>query len=205
MRIRSLHNDKYISSQVVLWQFGLYFRFKIRQFCLVHLPSVIAEWANDLQVCLRLSASERIIDNVIISCIFYFFFSSLHSPPIRAKMVDVVTSRTMPSETEVHVARSFLTKILRSSMRYHQPATSRCICWQIFVNLNDLWSSSLYVVLCVVQYFVLCVTLSVMLVAKTKYSLVVFSTVMFSLFMCYQLVLSHLHFMKFTHYILSLV
>ncbi|XP_045908612.1 protein Shroom2-like isoform X2 [Micropterus dolomieu] len=32
-------------------------------------------------------------------------------------MVDVVTSRTMPSETEVHVARSFLTKILRSSMR----------------------------------------------------------------------------------------
>lgn len=37
-------------------------------------------------------------------------------------MVDVVSSGTMPSETEVHVARSFLTKILRSSMRYHQPA-----------------------------------------------------------------------------------
>ncbi|XP_070850111.1 protein Shroom2-like isoform X1 [Chaetodon trifascialis] len=32
-------------------------------------------------------------------------------------MVDVVSPRTMPSETEVHVARSFLTKILRSSMR----------------------------------------------------------------------------------------
>ncbi|XP_040887876.1 protein Shroom2-like [Toxotes jaculatrix] len=35
----------------------------------------------------------------------------------RPKMVDVVSPRTMPSETEVHVARSFLTKILRSSMR----------------------------------------------------------------------------------------
>lgn len=34
-------------------------------------------------------------------------------------MVDVVSPSTMPSETEVHVARSFLTKILRSSMRYH--------------------------------------------------------------------------------------
>ncbi|KAK5847487.1 hypothetical protein PBY51_016609 [Eleginops maclovinus] len=32
-------------------------------------------------------------------------------------MVDVVSQRTMPSESEVHVARSFLTKILRSSMR----------------------------------------------------------------------------------------
>ncbi|XP_062270900.1 protein Shroom2-like [Scomber scombrus] len=35
----------------------------------------------------------------------------------RDKMVDVVSPHTMPSETEVHVARSFLTKILRSSMR----------------------------------------------------------------------------------------
>ncbi|XP_070711581.1 protein Shroom2-like [Pempheris klunzingeri] len=35
----------------------------------------------------------------------------------KAKMVDVVSPRTMSSETEVHVARSFLTKILRSSMR----------------------------------------------------------------------------------------
>ncbi|XP_032362201.1 protein Shroom2 isoform X1 [Etheostoma spectabile] len=32
-------------------------------------------------------------------------------------MVDVVSPRTMPSDTDVHVARSFLTKILRSSMR----------------------------------------------------------------------------------------
>ncbi|XP_072291335.1 protein Shroom2-like [Eucyclogobius newberryi] len=32
-------------------------------------------------------------------------------------MVDVATGATMPSESEVHVARSFLTKILRSSMR----------------------------------------------------------------------------------------
>ncbi|XP_074520478.1 protein Shroom2-like isoform X2 [Halichoeres trimaculatus] len=35
----------------------------------------------------------------------------------RSKMVDVVSPRVMPSESEVHVARSFLTKILRSSMR----------------------------------------------------------------------------------------
>ncbi|KAG8004539.1 Protein Shroom2 [Nibea albiflora] len=41
----------------------------------------------------------------------------------RAKMVDVVTPRTMPSETEVHVARSFLTKILRSSMRKNDPGS----------------------------------------------------------------------------------
>lgn len=41
-------------------------------------------------------------------------------PPVRPKMVDVVSPpRMMPSETEVHVARSFLTRILRSSMRYH--------------------------------------------------------------------------------------
>ncbi|TKS66509.1 Protein Shroom2 [Collichthys lucidus] len=40
-----------------------------------------------------------------------------------AKMVDVVTPRTMPSETEVHVARSFLTKILRSSMRKNDPGS----------------------------------------------------------------------------------
>lgn len=32
-------------------------------------------------------------------------------------MVDYVTLK-MPSENDVHVARSFLTKILRSSMRY---------------------------------------------------------------------------------------
>lgn len=32
-------------------------------------------------------------------------------------MVDIVT-QTMPAESEVHVARNFLTKILRSSMRY---------------------------------------------------------------------------------------
>lgn len=37
-------------------------------------------------------------------------------------MVDVVSTRAMPSESEVRVARSFLTKILRSSMRY-QPAS----------------------------------------------------------------------------------
>ncbi|KAG7215708.1 hypothetical protein INR49_022065 [Caranx melampygus] len=36
------------------------------------------------------------------------------------KMVDVVSPHAMPSESEVHVARSFLTKILRSSMRYRR-------------------------------------------------------------------------------------
>lgn len=37
--------------------------------------------------------------------------------PRNMKMVDIVTQK-MPSENDVHVARSFLTKILRSSMRY---------------------------------------------------------------------------------------
>ncbi|XP_065812208.1 protein Shroom2 isoform X2 [Labrus bergylta] len=36
------------------------------------------------------------------------------------KMVDIVTQK-MPSENDVHVARSFLTKILRSSMRRNEP------------------------------------------------------------------------------------
>ncbi|XP_031148093.1 protein Shroom2-like isoform X2 [Sander lucioperca] len=52
-----------------------------------------------------------------VSSYSFSFFSFLHLLPIRAKMVDVVSPRTMPSETDVHVARSFLTKILRSSMR----------------------------------------------------------------------------------------
>ncbi|TVK90640.1 Protein WWC3 [Bagarius yarrelli] len=38
----------------------------------------------------------------------------------RMKMVDIVAQK-MPSETDVHVARSFLTKILRSSMRKNEP------------------------------------------------------------------------------------
>ncbi|XP_049335722.1 protein Shroom2 isoform X2 [Astyanax mexicanus] len=37
----------------------------------------------------------------------------------RMKMVDIVTQK-MPSESDVHVARSFLTKILRSSMRRNE-------------------------------------------------------------------------------------
>ncbi|KAA0712897.1 Protein Shroom2 [Triplophysa tibetana] len=36
------------------------------------------------------------------------------------KMVDIVTQK-MPSESDVHMARSFLTKILRSSMRRNEP------------------------------------------------------------------------------------
>ncbi|MED6246021.1 hypothetical protein ATANTOWER_011827 [Ataeniobius toweri] len=35
-------------------------------------------------------------------------------------MVDIVAQK-MPSENDVHVARSFLTKILRSSMRRNEP------------------------------------------------------------------------------------
>ncbi|XP_036442307.1 protein Shroom2 isoform X2 [Colossoma macropomum] len=38
----------------------------------------------------------------------------------KMKMVDFVT-QTMPAESDIHVARSFLTKILRSSMRRHEP------------------------------------------------------------------------------------
>ncbi|XP_046703288.1 protein Shroom2 isoform X2 [Silurus meridionalis] len=38
----------------------------------------------------------------------------------RMKMVDIVAQK-MPSESDVHVARSFLTKILRSSMRKNEP------------------------------------------------------------------------------------
>ncbi|XP_068612725.1 protein Shroom2-like [Brachionichthys hirsutus] len=39
---------------------------------------------------------------------------------IPANVADVASPHAMPSETEVHVARSFLTKILRSSMRKHR-------------------------------------------------------------------------------------
>lgn len=47
--------------------------------------------------------------------IIYCVFSTLLHR--KFKMVDIVT-QTMPAESEVHVARNFLTKILRSSMRY---------------------------------------------------------------------------------------
>lgn len=63
-------------------------------------------------------------------------------------MVDVVSPSTMPSETEVHVARSFLTKILRSSMRYHPVS----LCLAVFAGsfLVDLHGvRSLSFVLCV--------------------------------------------------------
>lgn len=42
--------------------------------------------------------------------------------PRNMKMVDIVAQK-MPSENDVHVARSFLTKILRSSMRYGSTVT----------------------------------------------------------------------------------
>lgn len=56
----------------------------------------------------------------LIQHVFPPLFSFHYLLPVRAKMVDVVSARTVPSETEVRVARSFLTKILRSSMRYHE-------------------------------------------------------------------------------------
>lgn len=60
---------------------------------------------------------------------FSLFFPFHHFLAIRAKMVDVVSPHAMPTETEVHVARSFLTKILRSSMRYHHSAVPCRACW----------------------------------------------------------------------------
>ncbi|TKS74858.1 Protein Shroom2 [Collichthys lucidus] len=46
--------------------------------------------------------------------------SAFYCPVLNMKMVDIVTQK-MPSENDVHVARSFLTKILRSSMRRNEP------------------------------------------------------------------------------------
>lgn len=54
--------------------------------------------------------------------IYCVFSSLLHR---KVKMVDIVT-QTMPAESEVHVARNFLTKILRSSMRY-RAAVGLCL------------------------------------------------------------------------------
>lgn len=53
---------------------------------------------------------ESIVGELLV-CVF------LPLLPRNMKMVDIVTQK-MPSENDVHVARSFLTKILRSSMRY---------------------------------------------------------------------------------------
>lgn len=52
----------------------------------------------------------------------------------KIKMVDIVT-HTMPAENEVHVARNFLTKILRSSMRY---------CALVTLNLIPSWPCRYY-------------------------------------------------------------
>ncbi|XP_051909696.1 protein Shroom2-like isoform X3 [Hippocampus zosterae] len=46
----------------------------------------------------------------------------------RSKMVDVVSPHTMPSESEVLVARCFLAKILQSSMRYNDVASAPWSC-----------------------------------------------------------------------------
>ncbi len=52
--------------------------------------------------------------------LFYIYCCLLVAQDI--KMVDIVM-QTMPAESEVHVARNFLTKILRSSMRYSAAVT----------------------------------------------------------------------------------
>lgn len=54
----------------------------------------------------------------LLVCVYVF----LPLLPRNMKMVDIVAQK-MPSENDVLVARSFLTKILRSSMRY-EPAAS---------------------------------------------------------------------------------
>lgn len=51
--------------------------------------------------------------------------------PRNMKMVDIVAQK-MPSENDVHVARSFLTKILRSSMRYGSVAPSLSVVFSPF-------------------------------------------------------------------------
>lgn len=67
---------------------------------------------------------SQLKSNFLSKFFFFFFFFSFSFTSIcclshlQLKMVDVVSPRGMPSENEVHVARSFLTKILRSSMRY---------------------------------------------------------------------------------------
>lgn len=48
----------------------------------------------------------------------------LLTPFRKMKMVDIVAQK-MPSESDVHMARSFLTKILRSSMRYRINISTR--------------------------------------------------------------------------------
>ncbi|XP_019904799.3 protein Shroom2 isoform X3 [Esox lucius] len=56
------------------------------------------------------------------------------------RMVDIVASGKMPSETDVHVARSFLTKILRSSMRKNEPV-SRPHSWHA-TKFNEIQSET---------------------------------------------------------------
>uniref|UniRef100_A0A8C7IJ89 ASD1 domain-containing protein n=1 Tax=Oncorhynchus kisutch TaxID=8019 RepID=A0A8C7IJ89_ONCKI len=57
-------------------------------------------------------------------------FSPCSSSPVgrNMRMVDLVATGKMPSETDVHVARSFLNKILRNSMRRNE-AVSRPHSW----------------------------------------------------------------------------
>ncbi|XP_077441405.1 protein Shroom2-like isoform X2 [Vanacampus margaritifer] len=68
-------------------------------------------WVLVLSTCFRI----RSVDGLQSSSLFPFSLPLLVI--IRTKMVDVVSPHTMPSESEVLVARCFLTKILRSSMR----------------------------------------------------------------------------------------
>lgn len=67
--------------------------------------------------CLHLEFSTRVRQTLLNSEIPTICVPPLLTPFRKMKMVDIVAQK-MPSESDVHMARSFLTKILRSSMRY---------------------------------------------------------------------------------------
>lgn len=68
--------------------------------------------------CLYLEFSTRVPVKIYWTQKFRLYVSlPLLTPFRKMKMVDIVAQK-MPSESDVHMARSFLTKILRSSMRY---------------------------------------------------------------------------------------
>lgn len=68
--------------------------------------------------CLHLEFSTRVPVKLYWTQRFRLYVSlPLLTPFRKMKMVDIVAQK-MPSESDVHMARSFLTKILRSSMRY---------------------------------------------------------------------------------------
>ncbi|KAA8589698.1 hypothetical protein FQN60_013063 [Etheostoma spectabile] len=84
----------------------------------------------------RLILLYGLLDNTLLLCVHFEF---LHPDVWNMKMVDIVAQK-MPSENDVHVARSFLTKILRSSMRRNEPI-SRPHSWHS-TKFNDSQSET---------------------------------------------------------------